>query len=215
MKDMEKMLEKVQKLLALAGNNPSEEEAKAAALKAQELIAQYNLDLSKLSPEEKIEYKLVKATHPNNNGYRSKLAVIIAPNFRCRAVLVGSDVHFFGRKDDAEACVAIYNYLYKTMRTAGARKEREARKAGQNTHGVANCYWLGFMEGLQDELASQCKALAIVVPEDVNSKFHERFTHLGKYKGGIHMKGHDAEAYNSGYLDGRRSMKKGELGAGA
>lgn len=36
-----KIADKIQKLLALAGNNPSEEEAQAALLKAQELMAEY------------------------------------------------------------------------------------------------------------------------------------------------------------------------------
>ena len=73
MTDMNKMLEKVKKLLALAGNNPSEEEAQAAALKAQELIAQYNLDMSQ-DTGVKINYKLMEAIHSNNEGYRSPCA---------------------------------------------------------------------------------------------------------------------------------------------
>lgn len=89
MTDMNKMLEKVQKLLALAGNNPSEQEAKAAAMKAQKLIAQYNLDMSALSSEEVIQYKLLKAEHPNNNGYRGQLAAILAPQFPLQGHLSG------------------------------------------------------------------------------------------------------------------------------
>ena len=36
--------EKIQKLLALAGNNPSDSEAKAAMLKAQELMLKYHIE---------------------------------------------------------------------------------------------------------------------------------------------------------------------------
>lgn len=39
MTDMNKIAEKVQKLLNLAGNNPNQEEAQAALLKAQALMA--------------------------------------------------------------------------------------------------------------------------------------------------------------------------------
>lgn len=214
MTDMNKMLDKVQKLLALAGNNPSEEEAKAAAMKAQKLIAQYNLDLSSLSSEEKIEYKLLKAEHPNNNGYRGRLAAILAPNFRCKAVYLGTDVHFFGREGDVDTCVNVFNYLYKTMRTNGCRQERIARKEGRSAHGVANCYWLGFMNGLKDELGAQSKALAIIVPEDVKDKFTEKFPRAYvDNRMGVRHTGYDKGAYESGYTDGRNSMKKGELGA--
>lgn len=41
----EKIIEKIRKCLALANNNPSEEEAKAAALMAQKLLAKYNISL--------------------------------------------------------------------------------------------------------------------------------------------------------------------------
>lgn len=214
MTDMNKMLDKVQKLLALAGNNPSEEEAKAAAMKAQTLIAQYNLDLSSLSSEEKIEYKLLRAEHPNNNGYRGRLAAILAPNFRCKAIYLGTDVHFFGREGDVDTCVNVFNYLYKTMRTNGCRQERIARKEGRSAHGVANCYWLGFMNGLRDELGAQSKALAIIVPEDVKDKFAEKFPKAGvNNRMGVRHTGYDKDAFDTGYTDGRNSMKRRELGA--
>lgn len=81
MVDMDKMLDKVKKLLALAGNNPSESEAKSALLKANQLIAQYSLDLSNETGD-KIEYALVEAVHSNNEGYRSYLGVVLAKAFR-------------------------------------------------------------------------------------------------------------------------------------
>lgn len=214
MTDMNKMLDKVQKLLALAGNNPSEGEAKAAAMKAQKLIAQYNLDLSALSAEEVIQYKLLRAEHPNNNGYRGSLTSIIAPNFRCKAIYLGAQIHFFGREGDVDTCVSVFNYLYKTMRTNGCRQERIARKEGRSAHGVANCYWSGFMKGLKDELGAQSKALAIIVPEDVKDKFGEKFPKVGvANRMGVRHTGYDKDAYDSGYNDGRSSMRQGALEA--
>lgn len=212
MTDMNKMLEKVQKLLALAGNNPSEQEAKSAAIKAQKLIAQYNLDLSAFSSEEAVQYKLLKAEHPNNNGYRGALSAIIAPNFRCKSIYLGTDIHFFGREGDVDTCVSVFNYLYKIMRTNGSRQERTARKEGRSARGVANCYWAGFMKGLKDELGAQSKALAIIIPEDVKDKFTEEFplTKINKRMGVRHT-GYDKGAFDTGYTDGRNSMKKGML----
>ena len=48
----DKILEKVKKLLALAGNNPSQAEAEAAAAKAQALLQEYNLTLKDVDGEE-------------------------------------------------------------------------------------------------------------------------------------------------------------------
>jgi len=46
--DLEKIVDKVRKLLALANNNPNEAEASLAAQKAQDLLAAYNLDMSSI-----------------------------------------------------------------------------------------------------------------------------------------------------------------------
>ena len=211
MTDMNKMLDKVRKLLALAGNNPSEKEAQAAALKAQELIAQYNLDLSQ-GCEEKVSYKLVQAVHSNNEGYRKALAGALAENFRCKAIMVGNMVNFFGREADAEACVATFNYLYKVSHNTGLRMEREARKNGESTHGVANSYWRGFITGIKDALGEQSKALAIVVPEDVKDNFNKEFPNLCKGTGGMRNTGFSYNAYTKGREDGRNSMGQRQLG---
>lgn len=52
----ESVLKKIRNLLALAGNNPNENEAHAAACKAQELLAKYHLSMSDIK-EEKSEAK--------------------------------------------------------------------------------------------------------------------------------------------------------------
>lgn len=210
MTDMNKMLEKVKKLLALAGNNPSEEEAQAAALKAQELIAQYNLDISEETKEE-VKYKLVEAVHSNNEGYRKPLAVIIAENFRCKAIMVGNMVNFFGREADAEACASTYNYLYRVSHNIGLKLERQARKEGRSTRGVANSYWRGFMYGLRKGLEAQSTALAIVVPQDVQDKFTEEYPDCRPSGGGMRDTGTDFLAFGKGYADGKHSMGKRQI----
>lgn len=215
MTDMNKIVEKIQKLLALAGNNPSQEEAETAALMAQKLIAKYNVDMAEASGQPEIQYKLLKATHPSNNGYRSPLAVIIANNFRCKAILLGPEVHFFGREGDVDACCEVFNYMYRISRKKGAALERQAREEGRSTHGVANAYWDGFMAGLQKSLDKQCKALMIVTPQDVKDKFQERFPSTRAAKGfGQRRMGYDLDAYNEGFRDGGSAMDRRSITAG-
>jgi len=48
MSEQIKIIEKIQKLLALAGNNSNEAEAAAAAAKAQEMLETYNLDMAEI-----------------------------------------------------------------------------------------------------------------------------------------------------------------------
>ena len=44
----EKIIQTIRKVLELSKNNPSEEEAKSAALKAQELLAKYHIDMKEV-----------------------------------------------------------------------------------------------------------------------------------------------------------------------
>ena len=46
--DNEKIIVKIKKVLELAKNNPSPEEAKAAALQAQKLLAKYHIDMAEV-----------------------------------------------------------------------------------------------------------------------------------------------------------------------
>jgi len=206
----EQLMNKVNKLLALAGNNPSQEEANAAYLKAQELIAEYNLNMDEFSGQ-RDEIVMMPATHPSNNGYRTTLAMILAKNFRCRVIMSGNQVNFIGYKTDAEVCVQVFNHAYAVSRRAGARLERQARKEGRSTRGVANSYWMGFCAGIREVLDEQCRALMIVVPEEVNEEVNSRSS--GKYKGGVRLRGADMSAYNSGKTDGRNHMKSRQIEA--
>lgn len=47
-KKFEKIIEKIKNLMDLASNNPNQNEAMAAALKAQELMAKYNVHMTNL-----------------------------------------------------------------------------------------------------------------------------------------------------------------------
>lgn len=51
--DIESVIEKVRKLLALAGNNSNEAEAASAAQKAQDLLEAYNLDMAVINQQTK------------------------------------------------------------------------------------------------------------------------------------------------------------------
>ena len=123
----EAWMKKVEKLLSLAGNNPSQEEAQSAMAKAQKLIAEYNLDMSKLKDDEREDIVVVRCEHPNNNGYRVTLAHILSENFRCKVLMVGNRVNFIGYKTDAEVCKRVFEYAYKTARRGGQKEERKVR----------------------------------------------------------------------------------------
>lgn len=204
----EQLMNKVNKLLALAGNNPSQEEANAAYAKAQKLIAEYNLNMDEYS-DDKEEIILMRCTHSNNEGYRTNLGVIIAQNFRCRCMMSGNIVSFVGYKTDVEVAVQVFNHAYKVSHNAGLRIERQYRKQGLSTRGVANSYWRGFCAGIKEVLDEQCKALMIIVPDEVNKNADERSG--GTYRGGMRFTGHDSSVYSEGRSDGRAHMRSRQI----
>ena len=93
---MEKILNKIKNLLDLANNNPNENEAIAAALKAQELMAKYDIELDQLD-DKKETREIVKEVYRQSGKHEMKrwkigLASIIAENFRCK-------VYFINKQD--------------------------------------------------------------------------------------------------------------------
>lgn len=201
------ILNKIKKLLALAGNNPSEAEAQSAYAKAQALMAEYSVELSEEAGED-IEIVTMACTHSNNEGYRKPLAVVIADNFRVKCFMLDNTVMFFGVKADVEIAVEVFNHAYSFSHRKGLRLEREARKNGYSTHGVANSYWHGFIVGLRDILQEQCKALMIVTPEAVQTAWDEKVKGMTKARGGMKFKGYDGNAYQQGVQDGKEHMRK-------
>lgn len=202
----ETLIKKINKLLALAdtSRNNSEEEARNAYSKAQALIAEYNLNMDELEQNEE-HIVLMPATHSNNEGYRTRLAMVLAHNFRCRVMMRGNTVNFLGYKTDAEVCVKVFNSAYRLSHNKGLKLEREARKAGLSTRGVANSYWIGFCNGLKEVLDEQCRALMIIVPDEVDKELKERAG--GTYRGGMRNTWMRSEQYTQGRQDGRDHMR--------
>lgn len=202
----EQLMKKVNNLLALAdtSRNNSEAEARNAYRKAQALIAEYSLNMDELGQNEE-HIVLMPATHSNNEGYRTRLAMVLAQNFRCRVMMCGNTVNFLGYKTDAEVCVKVFNSAYRLSHNKGLKLEREARKAGLSTRGVANSYWIGFCNGLKEVLDEQCRALMIIVPDEVDKELKERAG--GTYRGGMRNTGMRSEQYMQGRQDGRDHMR--------
>lgn len=217
MTDINKIADKIQKLLNLSSNNPYEGEAQAALLKAQKLMAQYNIEMSQLDPTAKaVEYSL-EQTKVKANPRNNILGNIIANSFSCKGILFDGKWAFFGRKDNAIAAASAMKFMHKTME-AGMR--RICREHGLETTQAGACvyynpYANGFLTGLKEATDAQCKALAIVLTQDVKDEFNKKFPKTNQYRGKGMQYQHDAHAYAEGKADGRNAMNRRSLEAGA
>ncbi len=182
--------EKIAALLALADPtaNPSEEEAKAALLKARELMARY-----KLRPEECTatkEPKVIKGLTAvtctaMTNPWAANLSALIAEHYCCKAYrehYSGGKRQYIGicgLEGDYEIAKRIFEYAYDCV-IAGCRNEIE--RSPWDDRGTyrkkCNAYGYGFVNGVRAAFASQEEehkewGLVLAVPKAVTDAMQD------------------------------------------
>lgn len=156
----EKIIEKIRKILELSKNNPSEYEAKADALKAQELMIKYHImqaDVEDIAHIEEISEKKVKTG--NGNKWKYYLSNIIEKNFRCKHYFIQRHtVVFYGYDTDAQIAAEVFSFLFKEGIKASnkyySKEKSKTRKYGYyfNGAGLKNEFLLGYLKGIKEEL---------------------------------------------------------------
>jgi hypothetical protein len=113
---MEKIISKIQKLLALA-HSDNEHEAAAAMARAQALMVEYAISEAQLAAKgegkvEPIEVEAIGLYGKKVPHWEARLANYLAPVFFCSAYYTpGSDVWMVGRKSDREVFKATFLYI--------------------------------------------------------------------------------------------------------
>lgn len=218
----EKLLNKISNLFDLANNNPNEHEAASAALKAQELMAKYHIELADLSDEELKEDMVqlpVVVDKGNYLKWRYSLAQAIADNFRCK--VFSKDIMtenldwkpamvFFGYESDAKIAAKTFSYLFKLGNKFADRYYNKCKSEGGLTRGVANYYLQGFVKGIRDALEKQSTALMIVTPKEVEDEFTEMSKIFRKASYSISVT-NDGRAYDEGRKDGKFAVESTAL----
>ena len=108
-----KIIRKIENLLRLASNNPSKEEARAAMLKAQELMLKYHIDNPETAEDEKVASVHYDLAGRRKTEYVLLLSVVVAENFRCKTLHYANNIYFLGFTEDALAAKEVYRYILK------------------------------------------------------------------------------------------------------
>lgn len=213
----EKIIRIIKKALALSKDNPSEEEAKAAALKAQELLAKYHIDMAQVEEFDggKSEGIVEVSVNVPSKKWKYRLAQIVADNFRCKHFYYGKGiVVFYGHKTDAEVAAETFKYLFDMgNRCAGRVVDKVFAQTGTSA-GVYNSFVVGFCDGVSEALDKQCTALMLVIPNDVKESFEEKSKGFKTMNcGGLSTRANDScrEAYADGRIKGKESMSTKQL----
>lgn len=172
--------EKIQKLLALA-SSPNENEAKAALLKARELMAKNKLSESDF--EEAGEQELKKFlcediawTTDSGRIWMAQLCKILCNNYCCSASWYtpkGTRTHrlvIVGVGEDAEVCKEVVGYAVGFVQVTIENLQKKYRR--QDPKAIANSYADGFILGLEMAFEDQQEehpewGLVISKPDEV------------------------------------------------
>lgn len=109
-----KIHDTIRKLLALSQSS-NENEAQAALLKAQELLAKYHFNLDEIKDQEEIDHEVIEEDadkKAHRTPWKRSLAKCIANNFRCESYFRGYDTYstiFVGKQADIDVCKEVYS----------------------------------------------------------------------------------------------------------
>lgn len=207
--------EKIRKLLALA-ESPNEHEARAALLKARELMVEHKIMETELKDMDKqpVEKVLTGVTcSKRRNPWIARLSFVISENYCCKVYKRHSKgkqtftVGFIGLKDDREICTAVFKYAVDCVlsKIKGIRKESNGF-SGEYVTQLCNSYGYGFSDGIdaafqkQKDENEQGWGLVMVIPKEVEDAANS----LGRvrFKARAEENIYRSE-YSSGYDDGK------------
>lgn len=229
----EKILERIRRLLAMAKDASSPNEAGIAARRAQKLMEEYNLEniesiLSDLEDDDNVEEEVVTKFKVAGNSKKvakeipiwcNRLSVAVARLFDCevkqasayeKTGVPGSvAIGFYGYKTDLAVCKWTFEYLLDQIR----KFNRDARKRyGQGNRSLLSDYRLGLITGVlevlgeaREEKERTKQAVASTGTALVVMKHDAIVKKFGnfRYHASRGVQDVDARAWGEGVVDGR------------
>ena len=173
---MNQILEKISKTLRLGKQNNNENEAQAAILAAQRLMAKYKIteeDINGfLNENEKQDDEVISENaenETNNDKWKRSLMITIAKNFRCDVYYHNGKLVIVGAKEDILISKRVYIYANQAILNSFKKFFKENYELYDVNASMRNKYKreyaLGFIKGLSEKFEEQ-KAnseLALVV----------------------------------------------------
>ena len=215
--------DKIRKLLALA-DSPVEAEARAALLKARQLMAEHKLTEQDIASADTAVIRDVTGITFNSRRdyWVLLLSEIIAPNYCCQSFVrrvrgkQTSEVGFVGFADDFEICANVYRYAVDCIQSwiSAATQGKKLTAAQKKTIGYS--FADGFCKGLLEAFEEQKEqnreewALVLVVPKEVTDEISQMETHNFTSK----KVERSEAAFSEGYVQGREFKMNDRLQTG-
>ena len=148
--------EKISRLLALAAS-PYEAEARAALLKARQLMAEHKLCPEDITPPERqrvIKESTGVTSTKMSSPWAVQLSAIIGEHYCCRHYILnikGRKIHeigFVGFEDDYKVCKMVYRYAFESIMSRCADIKKQRGYSAAVLRQMCNSYGWGFCQGL-------------------------------------------------------------------
>jgi len=181
----EKLIEKIQKLLALAGS-PNKNEAEAAMAKAQELMLKHNIDMRSVEQHDSEYINELSETFRREHPSMKFVNSIVEKYFFVRVVKSnrreGKFFNYIGEKANVQTAVHTVNFLKATF----DRLWKEYKAETGAGRASKQSFVLGLYEGLTEKLdqqrmeAEQKYDLVLVDDPRATEKMNELFPRLSR-----------------------------------
>jgi predicted Fe-S protein YdhL (DUF1289 family) len=158
------ILSRIEKLLALS-QSPNENEATAAAMKAQELLMEYGLSIEEIIPKEDKTISHEYFAEVDMTGWYDYLMLPLAEVFDVGLFYTGKGVarsyHIYGRKDHMENFKRMASFLTATVETLAAEATPQKLKSRQ-----AQKFFDSFCAGCSRRIGERLKAKKLSMQEE-------------------------------------------------
>lgn len=205
-----KIIDKIQKLLALGSNNDQSAEADAALRKAAQIAEENGLSLSDVSPKGEVSNigrQGATLTDISKTPWVSKLACCVGDVFDTQPIIDNSNqkIMFVGTKSDLEMTLWYFNLIrIKTLMSAKQfKKERERMSYGEGVVIAIQRRLSEMFTKVREEIrTADTKALVLVKQEEVGKAVETFYPNLQKKK--LRNRKVDSSAFHKGFEDGQK-----------
>lgn len=220
----EKIMNKIMALLnKTVENGATEQEAIAAGLMAQRLMKKYKISevVDTNKPKEVIRNDIKIKT----KTWISSLAGVIGDNFCCKVIRTRAInvitrkpeyiIKFYGYKQDVKVATKMFNVLCELIDRGIVKQKALAKRKHGTSKGVQNAYASSFIRAVNKALSEQCKALQLVISEQVVAKVNEMHPGIKdrtvRFKIEYYSEAAISDARKQGEIDGREATERRKL----
>lgn len=225
--NVEKIVQKIQKLLALS-NSPNENEAAVALKKARALMLKHHIeqmDLDTAVSGESFEIKRFSIKYPWMLSFWGK----VCRNHRCEVYMstirernqkVRYEAVVYGYPFDIECVTIMMDYIIHALKVGIQKVKKEIRSDNSyaDTTGIANTYRVAFLKGLQiafdEQQAEDARfALMCVTPKEIKEEYGKLDLKSMSVLKPINVNRYTNDVISAGKRDGYNAAKNRQIEA--